>query len=581
MKYVKSAFLVVLMLVFRQQTDGQNPEIPLLERTITLQVSDMTLDNVLSELARQSDAVFSYNPATVKTEIILSADYNRKPLRLVLSGLLGPSISFKIRGKYIILKSRADSPSGKVNTIEGYVSDSNTGKQLINASVYDKDLLTSAITNEYGFFALKIPSGTSITSLRVSKSGYSDTLLLSESFGSRVQDIGVVSKKGENFQQSKLLSLFRLPKLTPTWLLSRKTIVNSVNISQKVMGAVQVSLFPPVSTNHFLSGNVRNKFSLNSTVGYVYGVDIAEFGGLLNIDLSNVKYFQAAGLGNIVGHNVTGFQGAGIFNYAASVRGVQAGGILNISADTVICQIAGIINNAGHTLIQVSGIINKSEASGYQLSGMINSAKESHIQISGLINSSGKADIQISGILNRTDSLKRLQVGLVNIANASSGLSIGIFSFIRNGYHKLELSTDELLSANISFCSGTRLFHTFTGAGFLSVKQNMGSLNYGIGTTLGKEAKPGFDIELHKRTLLDLKRTDFAGSLYSLYVGVNHRLSEKALLAFGLTCNVLGIDNKSLKTNPEYTSLAPYYLDSEGNGNFETWIGSRITIKFF
>jgi hypothetical protein len=581
MKYVKSAFLVVLMLVFRQQTDGQNPEIPLLERTITLQVSDMTLVNVLSELARQTGVVFSYNPETVKTGMVLSADYNGKPMRLVLSGLLGPHVSFKCRGKYIILKSRAESPSGNVNTIEGYVSDSNTGKQLINASVYDKELLTSAITNEYGFFVLKIPSGTSITSLRVSKSGYSDTLLLSESFGSRVQDISVVSKKGEILQQSKLLSLFRLPRLTPTWLLSRKTIINSVNISQKVMGAVQVSLFPPVSTNHFLSGNVKNKFSINSTVGYVYGVDIAEFGGLLNIDLSNVKYFQVAGLGNIVGQNVTGFQGAGIFNYAASVRGVQAGGIINISADTVICQIAGIINNAGCSLIQVSGIVNKSEASGYQLSGIINSAEKSQLQISGLLNYSGKADIQISGLLNRTDSLKRLQVGLVNIANNSKGLSIGIFSFVRNGYHRLEISTDELLSATISFCSGTRLFHTFTGAGFLSVKQNIGSLNYGIGTTLGKESKPGFDIELHERILLDLKKTDFAGSLYSLYVGVNHRLSEKTLLSFGLTYNVLGIDNKSLKTNPGYTSLAPYYLDSDSNGNFKTWIGSRITIKFF
>ena len=44
-------------------------------------------------------------------------------------------------------------------TVNGYVRDATNGETLIGATVYIRTLETGAVTNEYGFYAITVPSG--------------------------------------------------------------------------------------------------------------------------------------------------------------------------------------------------------------------------------------------------------------------------------------------------------------------------------------------------------------------------------------------------------------------------------------
>lgn len=581
MKLIYILPAIIFITCFTRITSGQSSNIPTLEIPVTLNASNVPLAEALDTISKQSGAVFSYNTATVNTGIVISAYYNNKPLRMVLKGVLGPDVNFKAKGRYIILKETRTISKDEVNTIEGYVYDSSTGTKLAGASVYDRNLLASAVTNEFGYFSLSVPSRMPVDSIHISMVGYNDMLLLSEYTGRNVQDINIVPSNTGPSGSQNISSRFQLPRQIPLWMLSKKTMTNSVNIGRKVMKTVQLSLFPPLSTNHFLSGNSVNKLSFNTTVGYVYGVDIAEFGGVLNIDLGNVRYFQGAGIGNIVGNNVTGVQVAGGLNYARNVKGVQVGGIFNISADSADYQTSGVLNKTSVNKVQLSGVINLAKSSAVQVSGVMNSANRTSVQISGLVNYSGNADIQVSGLINCSRTIKKLQLGIINIADTSRGVSVGIFSYVKKGYHKIEISCDENLSASIAFSSGTSSFHTILGAGYFFRRQNMSSLIYGVGTSLGRSYKNRFDAEVFYNYLLDLNRTKFIGNLYTLYAGIDHKMLQRCSLAAGLTFNILNIDTKSLTADPDYIHLAPYSLNSGDGSNLRSWIGIRTSLKFF
>src|SRR5690554_362600 len=56
-------------------------------------------------------------------------------------------------------------------TISGFVYDKQSGEFLIGATVYEKQLGTGAVTNEYGFYSLTIPVREKLE-IQVSFTGY-------------------------------------------------------------------------------------------------------------------------------------------------------------------------------------------------------------------------------------------------------------------------------------------------------------------------------------------------------------------------------------------------------------------------
>ena len=89
-----------------------------------------------------------------------------------------------------------------------------------------------------------------------------------------------------------------------------------------------------------------NKVSLNLLAGVSAGTQGFEFGGLVNVDLGNVRGAQIAGLVNTNTGNIKGFQLAGLANtVTGSANGFQAAGIYNfVKESSNGFQLAGITN---------------------------------------------------------------------------------------------------------------------------------------------------------------------------------------------------------------------------------------------
>ena len=69
-------------------------------------------------------------------------------------------------------------PKIKFYTVSGYVLDDESGEKLSDASIYEKRLLASALTDENGFFKIKLKSKNKTAELTVSKEFYQDTTVV-------------------------------------------------------------------------------------------------------------------------------------------------------------------------------------------------------------------------------------------------------------------------------------------------------------------------------------------------------------------------------------------------------------------
>ena len=76
----------------------------------------------------------------------------------------GTGIDWQVRGSNVILKpSRKPVRYGGTVTLSGYVTDSSSSEILIGAGVLaegGRGLSTGAVTNEYGFYTITLPAGT-------------------------------------------------------------------------------------------------------------------------------------------------------------------------------------------------------------------------------------------------------------------------------------------------------------------------------------------------------------------------------------------------------------------------------------
>jgi hypothetical protein len=620
-------FLILLLLSTSLICFSQEKNIPILERDVTVSAANEPLENVLNEMSLQGNFVFSYSPEAINHRRNVNVNIRNKSVRYTLNQLFkDENIEFKQKGKYVILRKKATQKE-EVKIFEGYVYDSQTGKKLTEASVYDKSLLASAVTDKYGYFSMELPADAPIQSLQVSKVGYSDTLLVSLDSAGRYKNIEISLNEDEDKKP-----VVDLHKITRTLFVPEKIKINARNITDPIFRSVQFSLIPTVSTNRFLGGAAINDVSFNVTVGYVQGIRKFEAGGVINYVLNNVKGFQAAGVGNIVGGNVTGFQSAGVFNIvnkvkgfqaagvfnqATTVHGSQAAGVFNLVRDTANVQMAGVFNVATKNAVQISGVFNKSTSSNVQIAGVANSTNDAAMQISGVLNETTSLDgsqiagaintsrsnsklqiagainhtrhdagIQISGLANFAGKITGLQLAPFNFADSATGVPIGLFSFVKKGYHKIEVSADETFPLNLAFRTGTKKFHTFLTAGTSSLNMDkfLWNVGYGLGTSFGNQSKLLFDIDFSSSEVFYGNNVTGNYHWYKIYMGLDKKISRKMSIIAGVSYNAL-LSDSFQDDYDELNSRMPFYHLTNYNfpngHNLKTWIGAKIGIRFF
>lgn len=375
-------------------------------------------------------------------------------------------------------------------------------------------------------------------------------------------------------------------------------------INDSLFNEVQFSVVPGISTCCYTK-NHKNvyDFSFNLIMGKVYSVRYMELGAILNLDEANVSYVQGAGIGNIVGGTVTGVQSAGIFNFSGCVTGVQHAGVINrVKGSFVGVQHAGVVNLVTRNFKggQFAGVLNYSDSLlGFQGAGVFNQAGwVKGMQSSGVLNRAGNikgaqlsgvlniADtikgIQISGVLNRAKTVNGFQLGLVNIADTIDGACLGLVNVIKHGYHRWEVSGDEVFYTNIAYRSGVQKLHTILTAGMIPDKLDGPTWTFGggLGMSFGRPNKTLFDIDLTTQQVVERDKFKANHLLHKVYVGIDQPISRKLSLAFGVTYSFFfynkGEENRILEIMPQSFSSDNH----SGNTMMNGWVGGKVALRF-
>jgi hypothetical protein len=588
----------------------------LLSKNIPLEINHQRLDNVLEILSNKGNFYFSYNSSIVKKDSIITISTGNKTLKEILELLFNSSYEFIESGNYIIIRkapirltmvtNRAVQEE-RIYSVSGYVYNEQTGHAIREASVYEKKLLTATLTDQEGYFKIKLKSGRKSTAeLTLSKEFYADTSVIIEPRHS--QQLTITMMPLENEAERTIISpedyevaetpvpevstdtvvaapvaaIVDSAKVERTragrFLLSARQKVQSINLSKFfTTRPYQVSFIPGLGSHGKMSGQVVNNFSLNALGGYTAGTNGIEIGGLFNIDKKDVQYAQFAGLFNVVGGQVKGFQVAGINNTVLdTVHALQAAGVSNMV-------------RGKFTGFQISGVYNyvTDSVKGMQAAGVANFARKkvSGIQVAGVANVSSKETngVQIAGVLNYSKRLKGVQIGLINIADTSDGYSIGLINIILKGYHKLSFSANELTDLNAAFKTGNSKLYSILEVGMKSgTKDKIYSFGYGLGKEipLNKRKSLTFNPELHSQYLY-LGSWDYTNILNRVHLNLNVKLGKFVSFFAGPALSVYISDQKT--TVAGYHSAGPPkgYKDFTITDNVTGWFGWNAGIHFF
>lgn len=601
MPFSRILTILILITTFSLHAQAQG----LLGRTVTVEAKRQKLSEVLNIISRQGNFYFSYISNILPQDSLVSISVKNKTVRQTLDQLLDGEYLYKESGNYIILFKK--SPGQNYYQVTGFVTDSKTGQRIPNASVYERQQLISTLTNNDGYFRLRLRDKTPTAAISISKDLYIDTAVLVHA--GQDQELAV-NISPVSYQLRTVEITGHNMKVEKTWwgrmVLSSRQKMQGLNIGGFFADKpYQVSLTPGLGSHGKMSGQVVNKFSINFIGGYTAGVDGFELGTVFNVVKGNMQHVQIAGCINVVGGKTNGVQIAGIHNQVLdSMHGVQIGGVSNIvhgsengvQISGVIGQIYGDMDGMqaqgvlgivkGNTVgWQVAGVGNYvgGEMSGAQLSGVYNYAGRgaSGAQISSIGNISHGTvkGVQLASIFNYARHLKGVQIGLVNIADTSSGYTIGLVNIVKHGYRKLSIYTDDVVNYNVAWKTGSAKLYSILLAGLNTGDRKVYTVGYGIGREFNFNKHLFLAAEITGQSIYT--GTDKSSQMYRIQPLLNFRITNKVSIFAGPSMAFHVYDEWNPK--PGYISeipgsgYHPFKLGDSGYG----WLGWQAGISIF
>lgn len=595
----------------------------ILDRRIDVSFKNEKIATVLSRIGQLGNFSFSYNSAIISPDEVVTVDAKNATVREILNEVFRGSMNYKEKSNHLIL-TRVPVKQTKANVtsmiISGYVEDWFTNEKIVDASVYEKTSITSVVTDEFGFFRLKLDKRAeeSLT-LTISKRDFIDETITITETGNQyfhvslkrvrpLSKIDTVEVKPEPPQPVLADTASQMPVIDPE--MEPEEEINEVpmpysdapnveNIRDTLYREIQISLLPFVGSNGSMSGNIINDYSINMFGGYSMGTRQIELGFFFNIDRSDVSFLQIAGFGNIVGGDVIGAQASGFFNLnGGETKAMQATGFTNVNFhDFQGVQFAGLanINLASADGVKAAGLMNFSNGNskGVSAAGFANFHKGNFNgpQIAGFTNISSKGKMkgtQVSGFFNYGNKVYGSQIGFINYADSLTGVPIGFLSIVKHGYHKLEVSADEVFYTNLAFRSGVRQFYNIIFAGY-NPKTNIGgdamwSFGYGVGTARRLAPWWHLNIDLTSQHVNKGGFTADLSSLNKLNVGFDFRLVKGLSIYAGGTLNAY-LTRTSFNDYPTlFSDIKPkiFYEDVySGDVKMQMWIGGKVALRFF
>lgn len=605
--------LALLMLLISLQAVPQS-NVRLLERSITITLDNVPMGEALKRVSREAGVTFSYSSKLFDESQPVTQRFTNQTIREILDELFKGAIEYRERGKYIILirgKEKVAETDPKM--LSGYVIDEATGQRLRNVSVYDPTTLASAVTDEYGFFKLEIKNPTAEeVRLAVKKAQYTDTLVVVPKKNRQLLKIPI------KFDADRIETMADSVGSKFTRFFNRifqaaEDAVNMENIRDTIYRKTQFGFVPFIGTNGGLSGNVINDYSFNMFGGYSLGNRVFEFGGLFNANRGNVSGVQIAGLANgVLGRSdavqvagllnlgadeVYGAQISGLANVAlASARGSGIAGMANVSlGDQRGVYVAGFANvsTGASGPVQMAGFTNlsKGEFRGAQVAGFTNvvTSNLKGAQISGFANvaDGNVSGAQVASFFNFGRDVSGTQIGLFNYARSMRGVPVGLLSFVAKGYHKLEISADEIFYLNVAFRTGVRHFYNILTVGAkpqsFDQEQSFWTFGYGIGTApkLAKWLSLNVDVTSNQIVYGKIEKINL---LNKVYTGLDFHLTKNFSVFGGITLNGQVTDRFYTEYPELFTHYEPSIIKERTLSNdlhLRMWWGGKVGIRFF
>ncbi|WP_460955664.1 STN and carboxypeptidase regulatory-like domain-containing protein [Spirosoma litoris] len=578
-------FLIFVFLLVNVSLFAQS--VPPLDRIISVDIRNATIENALHQVSSAGRFEFSYNPDRINTNAVVTLRLVNTPVRDILNRLFQNQVSFKSRSNHVILvRTEAPDSTPKNFLLDGYILDEQTGERIAQASIFEKTTLASTVSNPFGYYRLRLSTDLPTVRLDVRKQDYVGETVLIRSRSTHSLSIRMtpvpprmsletlpirITEDTTRSMEALAAVPVEMPAVTPDTTLQQRPVsvldqgltritrvfvsaqqaIHDVNLNRDTLYRDwQVSFLPFIGTNHRLSGRISNRISVNMLVGYSFGVRAFELGGLMNLVRTDVQGFQAGGLANLVGGKLTGVQLGGLVNYAnQDMKGVQIG---------------GLVNTAG---LSVDGL---------QLAGLVNYA---HRDVRGW---------QISGILNRAHRVTSgHQLGLVNVADTVGNVPIGLLSYVRKGgYQSLEVGANEVNLLNVTIRTGTRRLYNILSAGhsFDRVGSPRLSTGYGLGTAFGLSRSTFFSIEgtYHHLFYFDkTSRKDGWNNQVRLSTLVETKFSPHLSLAFGPSANwYFSNDGTSRPLLQPEVGLISGRTDDTNATHHWGWLGFQLGLRY-
>ena len=590
--------------------------VPPLERKVNMNMNDKTLEWILTEIGKQADIAFSYNPEAIGSSKKTNIYIDDQSVRFALNTLFEGSMSYRERGKFIIIQPQKNEKKNFA-IVEGYLSDE-SGRLITNATVYSETGKTAVNTNEYGYFRLEVDNAGANDSVKINKQGYNSIALTPVAGKSTFVQVSLPKNKNQSSDNNPILMV------NPQWLVNKEMMAANQNIDQSFNRVAQISFLPHVGTNSLFSGKTSNYFSINILGGMIENLRFFEAGSIFNIVMKDAGVFQSAGVANYVGGRFIGMQSAGFLNrvgqnlngaqFAGALNqtggnfnGLQAAGALNrVKENFTGIQAVGAVNIVGKSIdgFQAAGAINVAkelaglQAAGFgnttkkiegaQLAGVMNYAKMGKgFQAVGVINlCDSLSGAQVSGLLNVAGVINGAQIGIINIADSCSGVQLGLININRKGYTHIDVYSTETFLANIAYRGGTKHFYTVLMFGY--APQTVGSnmlytYGFGGGTSFRNDKKLNYDLDLIAQNVSLGTYTDDINMLYRLGFTANYPITKKVSLNVGLSYNFYLVDSTTPQYESTFSTLAPYFISNEAVGNkrnLKTWFGLKAGIRF-
>ncbi|NOQ73416.1 MAG: hypothetical protein GQ574_15530 [Crocinitomix sp.] len=357
----------------------------------------------------------------------------------------------------------------------------------------------------------------------------------------------------------------------------------------------QVSFFYPLGTNGIDSPKYSNNVSFNVLYGINGGVHGVEFGGLVNTNLGDVTGAQFAGIANINTKKTNGIICAGIANIVKDTsNSVSFAGITNLYGKSAVgLHFAGIANTVNGSLIgaQFGGIVNTTNGNviGAQFAGISNTVNGNFtgMQAAGISNVvTGDVIGAQMGLINHGKKIKGFQLGLINVAEEfEKGVPFGLISFVKNGYHAIEISGGEAIYANLNYKMGVDQLYTIYKVGYTA----NGSENYltyglGFGSMLSITEKVKLSLDLSANHILQQSFSPRLNILSRADAAFRFHLTDHIGIFAGPSFNVyvseFNLDSENTALNVPYTLFEENWWNNEGSTSI--WVGANagVSIRF-